>query len=87
MVSFSDEVSWDGMLIVAVFTELFGSVCQKFNISVPVTGGTPNGSNITSPTSPSPPVYTGDAGVVVQRGVWALLLALAGVFLTNVDIV
>jgi hypothetical protein len=48
--------SW--LILDIVFTTLFGEVCQKFNISVPVLGSNSsgNGTNVTVPTPPQPSI-------------------------------
>ena len=74
-------------MLCKVFTTLFGQVCAKYNISVPVLGSnsSANGTNVTFP-SPSPTVavvpYTGTAsfgpeGCAVLVVVLAVGLALA----------
>ena len=53
------------LMIGIVFTTLFGEVCQKFNISVPVLGSNSsgNGTNVTVvvPPQPSTEAFTGSA--------------------------
>lgn len=55
-----------------VFTTLFGEVCQKFNITVPVLGSTSsgNGTNVTAvaPPQPSTEASTGWAGKTYSGG-------------------
>lgn len=55
-----------------VFTTLFGEVCQKFNISVPVLGSNSsgNGTNVTVVASPQPSAEpsTGSAGKAYGGG-------------------
>ena len=60
-------------MTVVVFTTLFGEVCQKFNISVPVLGSNSsgNGTNVTTtatPPHPSMEPSTGLAGKAYSGG-------------------
>lgn len=59
-------------MMVVVFTTLFGEVCQKFNISVPVleSDSSGNGSNVTvaAPPRPSTEASTGSAGKAYGGG-------------------
>jgi hypothetical protein len=63
------------MLVIA-FTTLFGEVCQKFNISVPVLGSNSsgNGTNVTvaAPPQPSTEASIGSAGSMCSGVSWAM---------------
>jgi hypothetical protein len=67
------------LMIGIVFTTLFGEVCQKFNISVPVLGSnsSSNGTNVTigAPSQPSTEPSTGWASKTYDGGylLWPLI--------------
>ncbi|KAF2162263.1 hypothetical protein M409DRAFT_27266 [Zasmidium cellare ATCC 36951] len=67
------------------FTTLFGDVCSKFNISVPVVGSnsSANGTTVTPP-SPSGSIvpYTGSATSTFTIGSGSLSIFLLGAFIT-----
>lgn len=60
------------LILDIVFTTLFGEVCQKFNISVPVLGSNSsgNGTNVTvvAPPRPSTEIPTGSADSMYSGG-------------------
>ena len=60
------------LILGLVFTTLFGEVCQKFNITVPVLGSNSsgNGTNVTAvaPPQPSTEASTGWAGKAYSEG-------------------
>jgi hypothetical protein len=69
-----------------VFSTLFGEVCQKFNISVPVLGSNSsgNGTNVTVGVAPhqSTEGFTGLAAKTYSGGY--LLWSLSGILCTTV---
>ena len=60
------------LILDLVFTTLFGEVCQKFNITVPVLGSNSsgNGTNVTAVAPPQPltEASTGWAGKAYSEG-------------------
>jgi len=76
---------------VKVFTTLFGQVCAKYNISVPVLGSnsSTNGTNVTFP-SPGPTAsvvpYTGVASIRAESSGVVVLVVAVGLALGLVQL-